>query len=298
MDQLKRMAVFAEVVAAGSFSAAARRLAMTPSAVSQHIRQLEAALGLALLHRSTRRLSLTEAGERYYTACAAMVAAAKAADQALFRFRDEPEGELRLAAPIGFSGILATALAPLRQHSKLSLQLLLSDGLIDLIEERVDIALRVGHLADSTLVARKLGQFQRKLCASPQYLAERGHLQQVEDLLKHDWLGGLPNSTGLDTFTLHQGQQSETVSLVAKVQTTQVTTLNALCMAGWGISLLVMSEENQAALACGQIVSVLPDWHIKPAPVYALTQRRTEQPVKVRHTLDLLTDYFRHFPDE
>ena len=109
-DQLKRMAVFAEVVAAGSLSAAARHLDMTPSAVSQHLRQLEAALGLALLHRSTRKLTLTEAGARYIDGCSAMVAAARAADQALARHRDEPEGELRIAAPIGFGGLLAQAL--------------------------------------------------------------------------------------------------------------------------------------------------------------------------------------------
>src|SRR5207247_10554886 len=93
MDQFKRMAIFAEVVAAGSLSAAARRLGMTPSAVSQHLRQLEQALGLALLHRSTRRLTLTEAGERYHAGCAAMPASARSAEQALARLRGEPDGE-------------------------------------------------------------------------------------------------------------------------------------------------------------------------------------------------------------
>ena len=155
MDQLKRMAVFAEVVAAGSLTAAARQLGMTPSAVSQHLRQLELSLGLALLHRSTRRLTLTEAGERYHTGCAAMVAAARSAEQSLARLREEPEGDLRLAAPIGCGGLLATALAPLRAYPKLGLHLLLDDALIDLIDERIDIALRVGTLADSSLVARK-----------------------------------------------------------------------------------------------------------------------------------------------
>ena len=142
MDQLKRMAIFAEVVAAGSLTAAARQLGMTPSAVSQHLRQLEQALGLALLHRSTRRLSLTEAGERYHAGCAAMVAAARSAEQALARLRDEPEGELRLAAPLGFGCLLARALGPLRRHPKLTLRLLLDDAVIDLIEARVDLALR------------------------------------------------------------------------------------------------------------------------------------------------------------
>lgn len=156
-DKLKRMALFAEIVDSGSLSAAARRLGSTPSAVSQQLRLLEEALGLVLLHRSTRRLTLTEAGERYYPACAAMVAQARSADQALERLRDEPEGELRLAAPIGFGELLASALEPLRRHPRLRLHLLLDDTPIDLIGERVDLALRVGRFTDSSLVARRLG---------------------------------------------------------------------------------------------------------------------------------------------
>jgi DNA-binding transcriptional LysR family regulator len=174
MDQLKRMAVFAEVVAAGSLTAAARRLGMTPSAVSQHLRQLEGALGLALLHRSTRKLTLTEAGARYIEGCTAMVAAARAAEQALERHRDEPEGELRIAAPIGFGGLLARALAPLRRHPRLTLQLLLDDALVDLIEARVDIALRAGSLPDSSLVARRLGSMGAQMCAAPELPGRAG----------------------------------------------------------------------------------------------------------------------------
>src|SRR4249920_3467771 len=103
MDHLKRMAIFATVVGRGSMRAAARGLRMTPSAVSQQIRALEQATGVTLLHRSTRRLTLTEAGERYHTGCAAMLAAARSADDALASLRDAPEGELRLAAPVGFA---------------------------------------------------------------------------------------------------------------------------------------------------------------------------------------------------
>lgn len=209
MDQLKRMAVFAEVVAAGSLSAAARQLGMTPSAVSQHLRQLEGALGLALLHRSTRKLTLTEAGARYVEGCTAMVAAAKSADQALARHRDEPEGELRIAAPIGFGGLLATALAPLRSYPKLSLHLLMDDALVDVIAERVDIAVRVRGLPDSSLVARKLGTLRAQLCASPAYLAARGWPQQPADLARHDWLGGRPQASAVATPAHRRASSSE-----------------------------------------------------------------------------------------
>ena len=293
LDQLKRMAVFAEVVAAGSLTAAARRLGMTPSAVSQHLRQLEQALGLALLHRSTRRLTLTEAGERYHAGCAAMVAAARAAEQALVRLRDEPEGELRLAAPVGFGSLLASALAPLRGYPKLTLRLLLDDMLIDLIEARVDIALRVGELADSSLVARKLGSMPRQLCAAPAYLAERGWPAAPQDLLRHDWLASKPNSSHSADMLELLGPtgERETLRLEGRVQASQVTALHALAVAGWGISMGV-SEDDRKALAEGRLLPILPGWRMADLPVYAVTPRRGEQPAKVRYALDMLAAWF------
>jgi LysR family transcriptional regulator, transcriptional activator for aaeXAB operon len=296
MDQLKRMAVFAEVVAAGSLSGAARQLGMTPSAVSQHLRQLEQALGLALLHRSTRKLTLTEAGARYHEGCAAMVAAARSADQALALHRDEPEGELRIAAPIGFGSLLAQALAPLRNHPKLTLRLLLDDTLVDLIEERIDIALRVGNLADSSLVARKLGTMEAQMCAAPAYLAERGWPQHPADLAQHSWLGGRPSSNGLETLQLHTADgERATVQVTGRVLASQVTTLHALCVAGWGIS-VVLSDDDRRALADGRLVPVLPGWRLPAYVVHAITPRRGEQPAKVRHALDLLAGYFKSLP--
>lgn len=296
MDQLKRMAVFAEVVATGSLSAAARQLQMTPSAVSQHLRQLESALGLALLHRSTRKLTLTEAGERYIEGCRAMVAAARSADQALVRHRDEPEGELRIAAPIGMGGLLAQALAPLRQHPRLTLRLLLDDALIDLIKERVDIALRAGKLPDSSLVARKLGSMAAQMCAAPAYLAERGWPQQPQDLATHDWLGGMPSANGEETLLLHNPAGEEvTVQVRHRAYASQVTALHALCVAGWGIS-VVVSDDDRRALVDGRLLPVLPGWQLPELPIYAITPRRGEQPAKVRHALALLTAHFEQAP--
>lgn len=292
MDQFKRMAIFAEVVAAGSMTAAARQLGMTPSAVSQHLRQLEQALGLALLHRSTRRLMLTEAGERYHVGCAAMVAVARSAGQTLACLRDEVEGELRLAAPIGFGGLLATALAPLRAYPRLSLRLLLDDAVIDLIGARVDLALRAGTLADSTLVARKLGGLKQQLCASPAYLAERGWPAQPRDLLQHDWLGLTPRNGSGDVLDL-QGPagQHEILRLEGRVLASQVIALQALCVSGWGIQVGASDDAHQA-LADGRLLPVLPGWRLADLPVYALTPGRGEQPAKVRQALDLLAAYF------
>lgn len=292
MDHYKRMAIFSEVAAAGSMTAAAQRLGLTPSAVSQQLRLLEASLGLALLHRSTRKLTLTEAGTRYREGCDAMVAAARAAEQALARHRDEPEGELRIAAPIGFGSLLAQALAPLRQYPRLSLRLLVDDTVIDLIEERVDVALRVaGQLPDSNLVARRLGAMPAQMCAAPAYLQIHGWPQHPHDLAEHAWLGGRPFGSAQETLQLTGPDGAvEQVSVTARVQASQVTALHALCVAGWGIS-MVVSEDDHRAVADGRLVPVLPQWRLPDYVIHAITPRRSEQPAKVRHALSLLADY-------
>lgn len=295
-DKLKRMALFAEIVDSGSISAAARRVGSTPSAVSQQLRLLEEALGLVLLHRSTRRITLTEAGERYYPACAAMVAQARSADQALERLRDEPEGELRLAAPIGFGELLATALEPLRRHPRLRLHLLLDDTPIDLIAERVDLALRVGRFTDSALVARRLGELQRQLCAAPRYLAERGWPRHPGELAGHDWLGLPPRSGAVETLSFQGAQgEREEVRVEPRLLASQVTALQALAVAGWGLY-VGMTDDVRQAMAEGRLAPVLPDWRLEPAAVFAVTPRRGEQPAKVRHALQALQQHFAARP--
>lgn len=295
-EQLKRMAWFAEIVEAGSISAAARRLGSTPSALSQQLRLLEQALGLSLLHRSTRALTLTEAGERYYPACAAMVAQARDAHQALERLRDEPEGELRLAAPIGFGPLLARALEPLRRHPRLRLHLLLDDTPIDLLAARVDLALRAGPLTDSSLIARPLGELPRRLCAAPAYLDQHGWPAHPRDLAAHDWLGLPPRSGSAEVlhFAGPQGTR-ESLRLEARVLSTQVTALQALAEAGWGLFVAV-ADDARRALADGRLVPVLPGWALEPVPVWAITPRRDELPAKVRHALAALQAHFQVVP--
>lgn len=171
------MAVFATVVAEGSLAGAARRLGMTPSAVSQHMRSLEKALGVPLLHRSTRRLALTEAGAAFYPGCEAMLQQALQAEQRLAELRDTLVGELRIATPVGIGGrSLAEALSPLLQaHPKLTLRVLADDRIVDMIEQRVDIALRANRqLADADLIAHPLTAWPMVLCAAPRYLSQHG----------------------------------------------------------------------------------------------------------------------------
>lgn len=295
MDQLKRMAIFAEVVATGSMTGAARQLGLTASAVSQQLRQLERELGVSLMHRSTRKLTLTEAGERYAAGCAAMVAAAREASEALARLRDAPEGELRLTAPVGFARHLGPALGPLlAAHPKLTLRLFIDDAPIDLIEQRIDLALRVGgQLADSSLVARKLGDVAFVLVASPAYLARRGWPASPADLVHHDWLVLQPRSRPMVLFELtpEGGGAPHTLRIDGRVTSTNQNSLQQLCMAGLGVASMGRAD-IEPELREGSLVPVLPGWRLPDLGIYAVTPRRDEQPAKVRHAVDVLRSYF------
>ena len=191
MDDLKRMAVFAAVVQHGSMTAAARALGMSPSAISQHVRQLEQEHGVTLLHRSTRQITLSDAGQRFYEQCALLTAAAVRARAELAAEHDTPTGELRLSAPAGFTRHLAPALgAWLLRFPALRLRLLLDDAVIDHIQARVDIALRFGSLSDSSRVARKLGHTAFWLCAAPAWVHRHGGQlpQHPQALAQAQWL--------------------------------------------------------------------------------------------------------------
>jgi len=301
MDHFKPFAIFAETVTAGSMSAAARRLGMTPSAVSQAIRALEQHAGVTLLHRSTRQLTLTEAGERCYPHCLRLLQAADAAADALALARDAPSGELRIAAPVGFAVHIAAALAPLLAESpQLRLSLLVDDALIDLIDARVDIAIRVGRLADSTAIARFLCDFEWIVCAAPAYLARHGVPALPADLAGHHWLANAratdaaPEVNALPAMTLHltdaQGAPQR-VQVGVRIASNNQLSLQQMCEQGLGLARLGHADVLPL-LARGALVQVLPQWHFGSVPVSAVTQRREGEPVKVAVAVDAFKRYF------
>jgi len=300
MDDLKPLAVFAEVVEAGSMSGAARRLGMSPSAVSQIVRALEQQGGVTLLHRSTRKLALTEAGERYYPHCKRMVAAARAAAESLQLARDAPSGELRLSAPVGFAAHIAPALAPLLAEApQLRLRLLVDDAMIDLIDARIDLAVRVGRLADSSWVARRLCDFAIILCAAPDYLARHGTPVSPEQLPMHQWLAlgqdttpakSQPATMLLDLRSSDGEQQHLRVD--ARVASNNQVALQHLCEHGLGIGRMIHAEV-QPALESGALVRVLPDWHFGSLPVWAVTPNlEASEAAKVRAAVEYLKRHF------
>lgn len=299
IDRLKRMAVFARVVELGSMSGAARELGMTTSAVSQQVRQLEAETGLALLHRSTRRQSATEAGQAYYEDCAAMLHAAQAAEQRLSDLRDEPRGELRIAFPVGFSAHVAAAMAPLlRTHPRLSLRLFAEDRRIDLIAERIDVAIRIGTLADSALVARRLAEWRHMLVASAAFAREHGLPQVPEDLDRYPVLNlsvlNQPEYIELQRIGLHaSAEPARRVRVSGQVAGNSSIALREMMLQGAGI-MRMPGPDALPLIDAGLAVPVLPQWAMAPMGVYALTVQRMgadRQPAKVRLAIAAIRDY-------
>ncbi|MGE9760412.1 MULTISPECIES: LysR family transcriptional regulator [Pseudomonadaceae] len=289
MDNLRGMAVFATVVARGSMAAAAEALGMTPSAVSQQIRKLEAHAQVTLLHRTTRKLTLTEAGEAFYRSCAQMLAIAEEAEQRLGEWREAPVGELRLAAPVGFSGKLITeALRPLLEnHRQLRLQLFFHDEQIDLIEQRIDLAIRVGTLSDSSLVARHLAEWNNVICAAPAYLRRMPAIDHPQQLQGVDWLS--LNTVAHQAYLNFSGPGGESckLRLEARVAANSMIALRQFTLDGLGVSAQPEPEVREA-LEEGRLVRLLPEWTLPPFGIYAVTPRRDAQPAKVKVAIEAL----------
>ncbi|GAB4087962.1 LysR family transcriptional regulator [Hydrogenophaga soli] len=291
MDDLKRMAVFASVVQHGSMSGAARALGMSPSAVSQQVRQLEREGGVTLLHRSTRQLALTEAGQRVHAQCAAMCAAADQARAELAASREAPNGELRLSATVGFARHVAPALGPLlAAHPSLRLRLLVDDAPIDLINARIDLAVRFGRLADSTWAARRLGTLEWWLCASPDWLARHGQPESPDALLAHTWLGFAREGNGLMLDLQGPDGATRSLRVEPRIVSNNQLSIQQMCEAGLGLALLG-SLDVQDALQAGRLVRLLPHWGLGTLAIWAVTPQRDAQPAKVRQAIEALQRY-------
>jgi DNA-binding transcriptional LysR family regulator len=296
MDDLKRMAIFAAVVEQGSMTRAARQLGLSTSAVSQQLRRLEQSGGVTLLHRTTRKLTLTDAGARFGEHCRAMVTAAAQARAQLALAHDAPEGELRVSAPVGFARHVAPALAPLlADHPALRLRLLVDDAMIDLVEARVDLALRAGRLADSSWVARRLCAFSWGFYAAPAYLHRMPAPAAPADLQSHQWLGAPRQGTVVQAELTGPAGRTETLRVDARITSNNQLTLQQMCVAGLGVAALVRADADDELLA-GRLVELLPAWRAAPIDIWAVTPQRDNQPAKVRHAIAALATSLRALP--
>ncbi|AWN53579.1 LysR family transcriptional regulator [Methylobacterium sp. 17Sr1-1] len=289
-DRLTGMQIFVRVAATGSLSAAARVLGLSQSGVTKHVAALEDRLGARLLHRTTRRLTLTEAGRHYLEACERILAEIDEAEAAAGAETAEPRGTLRLNVPVSF-GVLhvAPALAAFGQaHPSLTVELGLNDRPVDLIEEGWDLALRIGHLRDSSLVARSLAPCRMQVCAAPSYLAAHGRPRRPEDLGGHNCLGYTLASSDGWRF------ESGTVAVSGSLRASNGAALVAAAAAGLGViyqpTFLVaeaLRRGSLVALGLGAIPSL---------PIHAVMPSRRRPPAKVRALVEFVARRFADPP--
>ena len=254
------MEVFTRVVEQGGFSAAARALSMTPSAVSKLVARLEARLGLRLFNRSTRQLQLTAEGRVFYERSVRVLADLADAERGAAA-NDAPRGRLSVNAnvPFGEAALLPLVPAFLARYPEVTLDIVLTDEVIDLIEHRTDVAVRAGPLRNSSLVARKLGATRKSILASPAYLARHGTPCAPADLARHNCLGFNRTRT-LNTWPLLEGGQPLSVSAVGNAQVSDGASLQRLAVAGVGLARLALFHARDD-IAAGRLVPVLEDFN-------------------------------------
>ena len=273
MDDLKPLLVFAAVLEHGSMNAAAQALAMTPSAVSQHIARLENLHGVKLLHRSTRRVSPTDAGAALGQYCRRLNATLHDTRLALANLKTEIAGEVRLAAPTSMANAAAFQRALRRigdEHPALRLQLHFGEALADLRSGAIDIALRGGnHALDAPdLVARPLADWRWQICAAPAWLEHAPPIHTPGDLTRQRWLHHLPLH-----LEIQRGEARYLLDIEDSLYCNQLAAVRVLCETGLGLALM-LEGEAAAALACGRLQRVLPEWTLPAVSIYAVVAGR------------------------
>jgi DNA-binding transcriptional LysR family regulator len=258
MTDLDSIAVFVKVVEAGSFSAAARRLEMPKATVSARVARLEKRLGLRLIQRTTRRLRVTEAGEQYFHHCAAALREVELAEAALQAAAGRPSGVLRVTAPVDLGHTLLPRIvhAYAARYPDVSLELLVTNRVADLVAEGIDLAIRPSQaLKDSTLIAQRFFEMGANLWASPHYLQRLGALTHPRELKRAAILGFLPRGS----LVLTNGRSDFEVSMTGRIRADDFETIRALLLLGEGIAWLPDFLAEEAAQA-GGLVPVLPQW--------------------------------------
>jgi len=290
MDRLDAMAVFLQVVASGSLSAASRELAMPLPTVSRRISELEAHLHAKLLVRSTRKLALTEVGKSYATACRRILDDVDEAERSAAGQYEAPQGDLIVTAPIVFGRRHVVPLTAefLKQNAQVNVRLILTDRNLHLIEDELDLAVRIGVLPDSRLVAIPLGVMRSIVCASPAYLRERTTPTTPEQLSAHDCVT-FATLAGVDAWTFRNNQSVHVRSRL--VVNTAEAAIDA-AIAGIGIT-RVLAYQAAPAIQAGQLTIVLDAFEPEPLPVNLLYVKEARLTAKLRCYLDFVTPRLR-----
>jgi len=294
MDRLDAMQVFVRVVESGSFSAVARERSTTQSTISKQIAALEDYLGVKLLSRTTRALSLTEGGERYFEEARRLVAEFGAAEELLRRGTRHLTGWLRVATSVGYGRrvLMPRVKGFLDANPAVRMDLNLNDGFIDLIESGIDVAIRLGDLSDSSLIARRIGSSRRLLLCARDYADRIGRtlpdLNQPEDLKHHNCIGytELPTKNswefvGPDGGAVH-------VRIAGNLQSNSSEAIRAAALAGMGIC-YVPDWLFEPEIATGEMVALLPQWTTKLIPITAVTPAQRRNVAKIEAFIAFLT---------
>tara|TARA_B100001063_G_scaffold246518_1_gene286081 strand:- start:1284 stop:2219 length:936 start_codon:yes stop_codon:yes gene_type:complete len=286
---LNEIAIFVKVVDAGSFTGAAKSLGLPKSTVSRKITQLEERLGVRLLQRTTRTLSLTDTGSAYYNQCSRIIGDVEEANIAVTEMQSKPQGLLRITAPMLFGAEVLSDLISefLQANPEIQLDVVLTDQPLDLIQEGIDVAFRVGHLADSSLIARSLGNIQTVTCASPAYIEKNGSPAHPNELLEH-----VTMSWKARNIWEYDTPEAVSVDLRSKVIVNDALSMRKMALNGLGISRL-------PAFLCaddikqGRLLPLLCDWSNKSTPIHALYPSNRHLSVKVRSFVDFIVEALR-----
>jgi DNA-binding transcriptional LysR family regulator len=286
--ELKRLAVFAAVAEGGGFTAAAERLGSTKAMVSAQVRRLEAELGATLFVRTTRRVTLTEAGRRLFEESTPLLRELEAALDRVGGSDGVLRGTLRLTVPSNYlAGGLAAQLAQFAgQHPRLQLDLLATDQVLDLVGEGIDLAIRGGWLPDSTLRAVRLGQFEQWIVAAPAYLARHGLPRAPQDLAVHRWVT-LSLLRAPLTWTFSRGGTRRVVRMQSAARCDTPTAVQELVREGLGLSALT-DYMVRADVEQGRLVRLLPGWSLPSGGIHAVYPASRHVPARVRALIDFL----------
>lgn len=294
MDRFREMETFIAVVEAGSFVAAADKLRISKSVASRIVQELEVRLGGRLLQRTTRSLALTDAGRAYYQRCRQFIEELAEVEDAVRMDREKAFGLLRVSAPLTFGTMHLASLwgGFLKQHPQIQLDVNLLDRRVDLIGEGYDMAIRIApQQEDSSLVSSKLASSKMIVCASPEYLAENGTPQSLDDISRHDFIGYSYLPTG-DLWKFKSRNAVEGIKTNPRLRVNNGDTCRAAALAGLGIIVqptFIVGED----LLSGRLVEILPDWQAEERGVFAVYPTRQHLSAKVRALIDYLSNAFK-----
>lgn len=293
MDRFHLMSVFVAVAEEESFAGGARRLGMSPPAVTRAIAMLEEHLGIKVLTRTTRFVRATDAGLRYLESARRIIAEAEEADEAAAGVHAAPRGHLAVTAPVLFGSIyvMPGIVDYLKRYPDVSVSAMFLDRVVNLMEEGLDVGVRIGELPDSTMRAIRVGHVRRVVCAAPEYLKQYGMLNEPEDLVTHRVICAIPVSPA-NEWRFGTGKMLESVKIHPRLTVTNNDAAIQAALQGLGVTRL-MSYQIAAHLAAGRLTRVLADYEPPPLPIHVLHREGRQASAKVRSFVDLLVERLR-----